>query len=70
MKRLLVVFGLLLLTGCASLQPSVKAVCSVCSTVCPFVSGLRAAPQCEKGQLVVTNWAAVEKGADPVVECK
>jgi len=58
----------LLFTGCASLTPSVKAVCSVCSTVCPLVGMVRPCP--EGMEAVVTNWKAVEGGAEPRIECR
>ena len=71
MKNLIAVLALALLSACASLQPSVKAVCSVCTTVCPVVNGLRAVPVCVEGKrMVVVNWKAVEKGEEPRVECK
>lgn len=71
MKRLLIV-TCLFLGGCASIQPSVKAVCAVCSTVCPFVGALRSAPVAcaDKQRAVIANWPEVEKGAEPVVVCK
>jgi len=69
MKRAFVLLGTLLLAGCASLSPSVKAVCSVCQGVCPLVT-LTPALACAQGQLRVMNWKDVEKkGAEPKLEC-
>ncbi len=73
MRKLVLLLSALLLTGCASLQPSVKAVCGVCQSVCPLVSLTPGTPQtlaCPKGQLRVMNWKDVEKkGEKPVLEC-
>jgi len=75
MRRYVVLVSLLLLSGCATLNPTVKTVCSVCKTVCPYVSltGGEKTLACPKpgDVLVIANWAAVEKkGAEPVFGCK
>ncbi len=52
-------------------NPAVKTVCSVCSTVCPFVSLTDTVTvKCAEGQLYIINWKDVEKGAKPEVACR
>ena len=73
----LLAVGLLGLSACASVQPSVKAICAVCQGVCPLVAGVgpaKASPAkvlaCPASELIVINWKAVEKGAEAQLECK
>jgi len=69
-KFLILSLGIIL-NSCASLNPAVKTVCSVCSTVCPFVSLTDTVTvKCAEGQLYIINWKDVEKGAKPEVACR
>ena len=69
-----VILAALALGGCVSLSPAVKTVCATCKTVCPYVSltGGEKTLTCPKpgDVLVIANWAAVEKGAEPIFGCK
>lgn len=61
----------LTLSACASVQPTVKVVCSVCQSVCPLVSLSQSkALTCPQGELVIVNWKDVEKGIPAKLECK
>lgn len=72
-----VVISNFILISCASLSPSVKAVCAVCDITCPFInkgalSGTSrgVAMECPIERLFITNWKEVEKGVEPEFGCK
>lgn len=72
-----VVISNFILISCASLSPSVKAVCTVCNFTCPLIDkgtvsgtidGFKL--ECPIERLFITNWKEVEKGVEPEFGCK